>query len=145
MGPSCVSLYSHFAAQYRRAFFGAKTCETLGRTDGNNVTRPCNICRSLPAMFTGSLVRSNSQRIRCPLCATASCKQLCACAARVSSISTLHVDPNQPNLRPDPDPNPNPNPTPNPDPLGDSRSAGAVTRLFPVFFQKNARRPKYPP
>ena len=60
---------------------------------------------------------------QCPLCAAASCTKLCE--GRVSSISTLHVGPGQPD--------PTSNPSPNPKPSGGSRSTGAVTRPRRVF------------
>ena len=52
-------------------------------------------------------------------------------AGRAWSVSTLHVGPDQPDIRPHPNPIPNHNPNPNP--LGGSRSAGAVTRFRLVF------------
>ena len=55
------------------------------------------------------------------------CMSAGLCAGRVSSIPTLHVDPDQPDPRSDPNSNSNPNPNP----LEGSWSAGAVTRLPP--------------
>ena len=69
-----------------------------------------------------------------PPCAAASCTKLCA--GHVSSIPTLHVDPDQPNPRPVPIPNPNPNPNP----LGSSGSAGSVTRLRRVFWWRFSKK-----
>ena len=79
--------------------------------------------------------------LRLPLCARASCKKLCA--GGVWSISTLHVGPDQLDLRrnPNPKPNPNPNPDPNPNLLWSSRSARAVTRLGDVFPKNNPGGP----
>ena len=60
-------------------------------------------------------------------------------AGPVSSIATLHVDPEQSDPRPDTNPSPNANPIPS----GGSKSAGgshaAPPRVLAAFFQKYCR------